>query len=63
MLSHKRRVKLNGLCQKVAVERHRAEHPEGRIVATVPKENAETRGTLIVTVAFLGVNGVILTVG
>ena len=62
-LSHKRRVKLNGLCQKVAVERHRAEHPEGRVVAIVPKEDAETRGTSSVTVTFPGVDGVFLTVG
>ena len=62
-LSHKHRVKLNGLGQKVAVERRRAERPEGRVVAIVPKEDAETRGTLSVTVTFPGVDGVFLTVG
>ena len=32
-------------------------------MAILPKEDAETRGTLSVTVTFLGVNGVFLTVG
>ena len=32
-------------------------------MAIVPKEDAETRGTLSVTVTFPGVNGVFLTVG
>ncbi len=32
VLSHRRRVKLNKLCQAAAVERYRAENPDGRVV-------------------------------
>ena len=65
-LLRKRRVKLNGLCQKVAVERHRAKHLEGRVVATGPEEDAETRGNLSFAQPFQlfpGVSGVFLTLG
>ena len=79
VLSRKRRVKLNGLCQKAAVERYKAENPEGRVVDIAPEEEAEAAGNLNVAQAFqlfagtrlVGanneasgvVNGVFLTVG
>ena len=79
VLSHKRRVKLNGICQKAAVERYRAENPEGCVANIAPEEEAEAGGSLNVAQAFqlfagtclVGasneasgvVNGVFLTVG
>jgi hypothetical protein len=39
-LSHKRRVKLNALCQKAAAARYRAANPEGRVVSIEPEEDS-----------------------
>ena len=44
VLSHKRRVKLNKLCQEHAVTRYRAENPDGRVASVeLPAQEPESR--------------------
>ncbi len=53
VISHKRRVKINTLCQETAVKRYRAKKPKGRVALVEPlRPQEQDRGSLNVAQAF-----------
>ncbi len=52
VISHKRRVEINTLCQEAAVKNYRAKTPEGRVVLVEPPAQEESQSSLKVAKAF-----------
>jgi hypothetical protein len=44
VISHRRRVKINKLCQEAAVKNYRAKNPEGRVATLEPPAQEEGSG-------------------
>jgi ATP-dependent exoDNAse (exonuclease V) alpha subunit len=52
VLSHRRRVKINKLCQEAAVKKYRAENPEGRVALVEPAAQEEGQSSTKVAQTF-----------